>query len=260
MKTAARKVRMSPVASVTVMRLPHGTGQPGHGAARLAAVQGGQRGAERPVDDLLRLAVPQAQRELLAAADDAAVVVVGLGVDDAQDLQDGVGEVGVPAAGAEADLAEDLAVPEGLEGVGVAEEAVEGLVVEPFDELRPDVPDARDVALAQRPVHVGEVGALLQTGVPGLGHVAVDLRQVVDGLGVVRLALEVHDGRGRGRGERVGEGPRLQVHQIDVVLERRGGGREAHRAHLGGERGVAAVEADGTQLGRRSGRPRRRRA
>ena len=106
--------------------------------------------------------------QLLAAADDAAVVVVGLGVDDAQDLQDGVGEVGVPAAGAEADLAEDLAVPEGLEGRGVAEEAVEGLVVELLDEPGPDLADARDVALAHGALHVGEVGALLQAGVPGV--------------------------------------------------------------------------------------------
>jgi hypothetical protein len=31
------------------------------------------------------------------------------------------------------------------------------------------------------------------------------------------------------------------------VPQRRGGGREAHRAHLGGQAGVAALEADGAQ-------------
>ena len=60
-----------------------------------------------------------------------AVVVVGAGVDDAQDLQHRVGEVGVPAAGAEADLAEDLAVAErAREGRRAGEEAVERLVVQ----------------------------------------------------------------------------------------------------------------------------------
>lgn len=238
---------MSPVASVTVIRLPHGAVEPGHGGARLAVVQRGQRRAERPVDDLLRLAVPEPQRKLLAAADDAPVVVVRLGVDDAEDLQDGVGEVGVPAAGAEADLAEDLPVPERLEGVGVAEESVEGLVVELLDELRPDLPDARHIALTHRAVHVGEVRALLQTPVPGVHHIAVDLRQVVDGPRVVGLAFEVDDRRGGGRGERVGERLRLQADQVDVVLERGGGRREAHRPHLGGEFRVAAVESDGAQ-------------
>ncbi len=138
-------------------------------------------------------------------------------------------------------------MPEGLEGLGLAEEAVEGLVVELLDELGPDLPDAGHVALAHGPVHVGEVGALLQTGVPRGGHVAVDLRQVVDGLRVVRLALEVDDrGGGVGR-ERVGERLGLQAHQVDVVLEGGGGRREAHRAHLGRELLVAALEADGAQ-------------
>ncbi len=177
-------------------------------------------------------------------------MVVRLGVDDAEDLQDGVGEVGVPAAGTEPDLAEDLAVAEGLEGVGVAEESVEGLVVELLDEPGPDLPDPRYVALAHRPVHVREVRALLQAGVPGVHHIAVDLREVVDGPGVVRLALQVDDGRRGDRGERVGERLRLQSHQVDVVLEGRRGRREAHRAHLGGEGSAvrrAAVELDGAQ-------------
>ena len=46
--------------------------------------------------------LPQRLGEPLRAAGDEPVLVVGVGVDDAEDLQDGVGEVGVPAAGAEA--------------------------------------------------------------------------------------------------------------------------------------------------------------
>ncbi|CAM5458540.1 hypothetical protein STENM223S_03966 [Streptomyces tendae] len=59
-------------------------------------------------------------------------------------------------------------------------EAVEGLVVELSTSLRPDLPDARAVALAQGAVHVGEVGALFEALRPGVGHVTVDLRQVGD--------------------------------------------------------------------------------
>ncbi len=225
-----------------------GAVQAGHRRARGAVVQGGQRGALGPVDDLLGLALPQAQRELLRAAHDAAVVVVGLGVDDAQDLQDGVREVGVPAARSEADLAEDLALAEGLEGLRLAQEPVEGLVVELLDQLGPDLADARDVPLAHRGVHVGEVGALVQAGVPRGGDVAVDLREVGDGLGVVGLALEVHDRRGGGLGERVREGLGDQADEVDVVLQGRGGRREAHGAHLRGQLlGTGSLEADGAQ-------------
>ncbi|CAM5502845.1 hypothetical protein SGLAM104S_00760 [Streptomyces glaucescens] len=96
---------------------------------------------------------------------------------------------------------------EGPEGLGVAEEAVEGLVVQLLDELRPDLADARHVPLAHGAVHVGEVGALFEALVPGGGDVQVDLRQVVDGLGVVGLALEVDDRRRGGLGKGVGPGP-----------------------------------------------------
>ncbi len=226
-----------------------GAVQTGHRGTGRPVVQRRERGARRPVHDLRRFPLPQAQRQL-PAADDAAVVVVGLGVDDPQDLQDGVGEVGVPAAGAEADLAEDLAVPEGLEGRRVAEVAVEGLVVELLDEPGPDLADARNIALADRPVHVGEVRALLQAGVPGVHDLVVDLGEVIDRPGVVRFALEVDHGRRGVRRQRVGERRGRQAHQVDVVLERRRGRREAHRAHLGGQaRGVgrSALEADGAQ-------------
>ncbi len=163
-------------------------------------------------------------------------------------------EVGVPPP-VPADLAEDLAVAEGLEGLRVAEEAVEGLVVE----LRPASPRSRGCAgrrAAQGAVHVGEVGALFEALRPGVGDVTVDLGQVVQRLGVVRLAPRSTDGRGRRLGEGVGERPGLQSHQVDVVLEGGGGRREAHRAHLGGQGGVAPVEPYGPQSPADLRRPR----
>ena len=57
-----------------------------------------------------RGAAPEPARYLLDTADDQALVRVAVGHDDPEDLQHGVGKVRVPAAGAEPDLAEDLAV------------------------------------------------------------------------------------------------------------------------------------------------------
>ena len=72
-----------------------------------------------------------ALRHLLDAADDEALVLVAVGDVDAQDLQHRVREVRVPAAGAEADLAEHLAVAERQlrERSDVRDEVVEGAVV-----------------------------------------------------------------------------------------------------------------------------------
>src|SRR3712207_9378083 len=63
-----------------------------------------------------------------------------------------------PAAGAEADLPEDLAVPEGPERWRRGEEPVEGGVVELLDQLVPDHLDRLDVAVADRPLHLLEAG------------------------------------------------------------------------------------------------------
>ncbi|MCY1542247.1 hypothetical protein D9M68_779870 [compost metagenome] len=56
--------------------------------------------------------VPQAHGHLLGAAHDQVLVLIAAGQHHAQDLQHGVGEVRVPAAGAETDLAKHLAVAE----------------------------------------------------------------------------------------------------------------------------------------------------
>ena len=100
-------------------------------------------------------APPQPPRQLLDAADDQALVLVAVGDDDAQDLQHRVGEVGVPAAGAEADLAEDLAVAEGAAGEGAAggDEVVEAAVVPDRHQRVPDLLEPADVARADRVLH-----------------------------------------------------------------------------------------------------------
>ena len=102
--------------------------------------------------------LPQAQRHLLHAADDQVLVLVATREHHAQDLQHGVGKVRVPAAGAEADLAEHLAVVEGElgEGVGRGDEVVEGAVVPQRHEPVPQGLEARNVALAQRLLQAGE--------------------------------------------------------------------------------------------------------
>ena len=65
--------------------------------------------------------VPQGVRQLRRPAAEP-VVVIRVGVHHTQDFQDGVREVGVPAAGSEADLAERLTVVEArlLEGLRFA--------------------------------------------------------------------------------------------------------------------------------------------
>ena len=83
-----------------------------------AVVQRLERGALRPMRHALGRPPPQPPRQLLDAAHHQALVLVAVGDDDAQDLQHRVGKVGVPAAGAEADLAEHLAMAEGAAGEG----------------------------------------------------------------------------------------------------------------------------------------------
>ena len=56
--------------------------------------------------------LPQCLRQALRAAGDEPVRIIGVGVDDPEDFQDGVGEIGVPAAGTEPDLAVRLSVGE----------------------------------------------------------------------------------------------------------------------------------------------------
>ena len=57
-------------------------------------------------------------RQLLTAADDRTLVGIGIAVDDAEDFQHRIGKIGIPAAGTEADLAKDLAMPEAAAAEG----------------------------------------------------------------------------------------------------------------------------------------------
>ena len=126
-----------------------------------------------------------------------------------------------------------------------AEEPVEGLVVQLLDELRPDLPDARDVALAHRPAHVGEVGALFSRRSmrpPRRGRPAAGRR----GLGVVGLALEVHDRRwgagASGFGNGSVPGPRGRCSAAGPWRTAGSASRPSRRSAR-----VAALEADGAQ-------------
>jgi hypothetical protein len=214
--------------------------QAGHPGQRPPArVQRRQARAGRPVHRCLHLAAPQPDRDLLGAAQDRQVVVVGGGVDHPQDLEHRVRVVRVPPAGAEADLAEHLAVPEGAERGRRGEEPVEGRVVELLDQLVPDRLDRLDVAVADRLLHLLQAGALHERLVPGVGDLAVERGQVVEGPRVVRLALEVDHRAGGGDVERVGEARRPQAEVAHVGEQGRRRRREAHRAHLRHHAGVA---------------------
>src|SRR6266436_3444281 len=84
----------------------------GNAGMREAVVERGKGGTPRPMDQARWPMPPEPSRQLLRAADDAAMVLIGGSINDAQDLQHRVGEVRSPAAGAEADLPEKLACPE----------------------------------------------------------------------------------------------------------------------------------------------------
>src|SRR6185437_7385802 len=84
-----------------------------------------------PVGRPGRGTAPEPAGHLRGAADDQVLVRVAVGHHDPEDLQHGVGKVRVPAAGAEPDLAEDLAMPERefRERLGCRDEVVERAVV-----------------------------------------------------------------------------------------------------------------------------------
>lgn len=207
-----------------------------------------QAGAGGPVLELIGDMAPQPLRKLLGSAQDAAVAVVGIGVDHAQDLEDRVREVGVPAAGAEADLAEGLAVGEaGLaEGLGLGDEAVEGLLVHARQQPVPDLLDPGGVAVADGVLHLLGLGVVVDRRLPRAGHLVEELGQLIGRAGVVRLTAQLDHRGGSDVRERVREGLGLQAHQVDVVVEGASGDREAHAAQIGDDLG-SGVEARGLQ-------------
>ena len=207
----------------------------GDGAARRPVVQARQGGAGRPMGELLGRVRPQRLGQLLRSAEDAAVLIVGVGVDDAQDLEDGVREVRVPATRAETDLPERLTRRETglLERFGGGDEAVERLLVHRRHELVPDLLDALRVTSADGVLHLGEARAVVDGGLPRVRDVAEELRQFVGRARVVRLAAELDDGARRDVRQRVRERLRLEAHRVDVVVERAAGDGKTHATEVG---------------------------
>ena len=202
--------------------------------SRGATVQTRQCGAGRPVDDLRRRVLPQTQRHLLHAAHDQVLVLVATGQHHAQDFQHGVGEVGVPATGAEAHLPEHLAVAERelRKRLRLGDEVVESAVVPQRHERVPQCLEPGHVALAQRLLQFAET-QFIERGGPGVGHLPEQGRQVGEGARVVRLTFQVHHRAAGGGREGVGERLRFQSQQIHIVEEGGGRRREAHAAELG---------------------------
>ncbi|CAH0321384.1 hypothetical protein SRABI128_04901 [Microbacterium sp. Bi128] len=197
-------------------------------------MQRGQRGAVRPVGHTRRRVLPQCLGEPLRAAVDEPVPVIGVGVDHAKDFEDRVGEVGVPATGAESHLPEGLAVGESgfLEGVAAGDEAVERLLVQLREQRVPEVLDPGCVPGADGVLHLGERGAVVHGSLPRVRHLTEERRQVRGGLGIVFLARELDHRAGGRRRQRIGEGPGLQPEQVHVVVEGLAGFREPHSAEV----------------------------
>jgi len=200
-----------------------------------AAVQGAEAGAGRPMGAALRHMAPDAHGHLRHAADYQVLVVVAVGHHHAEDFQHRVGEVRVPAAGAETDLAEHFAVMERQlgEGFGGGDEVVERAVVPQGHQLVPQRFEARYVTVADGLLNVAELRAGFQGVGPGVSHFLEQCRQIGKFLCVVGLAFQVDHGAARGRGQRVGEGFGFQAQFVHIVIERRGRHREAHAAQFG---------------------------
>ncbi len=183
---------------------------------------------------LIRRMAPETARQLLTAADDALLVVIGCAIDHAQDFQHRAGEIRIPAAGAEPDLAEDLAILErAAEGRRAGDEAIEGALVPDRHQGIPDRLDFGDVAAADCLLHRREARLALQRIGPGACHAAELIRQIGHGAGIPGLVLQLDHGAGRGRRQRIGKGLGLEIDEVHVVEEGRSRGRKAHGAEFG---------------------------
>ena len=191
---------------------------------------------------------PDAHGHLLHAADHQVLVVVAVGHHHAEDFQHRVGEVRVPAAGAETDLTEHFAVMERQLGerLGGGDEVVEGAVVPQRHQLVPQLLEARHVAVADGLLDIAELRTGFQGIRPGVGHFLEQCRQVGEFLRVVGLAFEVDHRAAGGRRQRVGERFGFQAQLVDVVVERGGRHRETHATQLGDD-AFGAFERLGAQ-------------
>ncbi|MCY1429777.1 hypothetical protein D9M71_457070 [compost metagenome] len=132
------------------------------------------------------------------------------------------------------------------ERLRAGDEVVEGAVVPLRHQFVPQRLELDRVALADGVLDFAEARAVFQRIGPGLGDFAEDFRQVVELLGVVADAFQVHHGAARGGGQRVGEGLGFQAQLVDVVIEGRARYREAHAAQLGDD-ALGAFEGLGAQ-------------
>ena len=140
------------------------------------------------------LVLPHAARYLFDPANDEVLVVVAIGVDHAQDFKHRVGEIGIPATGAEADLPEGFEVLEGMphEGFRIGDKTVKGSIVPGRDQVIPDLLDGADIAALDRRLHRAETGFAFQGFVPCRAYFLQQRCQLVAALHVKRLAFQVH--------------------------------------------------------------------
>ena len=132
------------------------------------------------------------------------------------------------------------------EGLRLGDEAVEGLLVHARQQAVPDLLDPGGVAVADGVLHLLGLGVVVDRRLPGAGHLVEELGQLIGRAGVVRLTAQLDHRGGRDLRERVREGLGLQPDQIDVVVQRAPGDREAHAAQIGDDLG-SGVEARGLE-------------
>ncbi|MNC18603.1 hypothetical protein D3C75_665080 [compost metagenome] len=145
---------------------------------------------------------PDALWHLFHATDHQVLVIVAIGHHHAEDFQHRVREVRIPAAGAETDLAEHFTVMERELGerLGRGDEVVEGAVVPQRHQGVPQLLEARDVAVANGLLDIGELRAGFQGIGPGVSHFLEQCRKVRQLLCVMGLTFEVdHRAARRGR-------------------------------------------------------------
>ncbi|MPL89774.1 hypothetical protein SDC9_35816 [bioreactor metagenome] len=206
---------------------------PRHARARRAAVQPGQR--HLPPMRAIGGLPPEPVQHVLHPADDIALVVVKRAEVHPQDLEHRIREVAVPAAGAEPDLPEHLAVAEAelAEGLGGGDEIIEGALVPGRDERVPDLLHARGIPRRHRRAQVGKPRPLLKRRVIGARDLAIELGQIVERAGEKRLALKIDHRRAGRLGQRVRKGRALAAEKIDVMVETARRDGKAHAAEFG---------------------------
>src|ERR1700733_7684013 len=202
--------------------------------ARHAAVQALQRSARRPGAALADRQRPQAPWQPLGAAADQPLVGVAVRDDDPQDLEHGVGEVGVPPSGTEPDEPEHLAVAEWQlgEARGGGDEVVKGPAVPQRHELVPSLLQRVDVPRPDGVLERAEAD-LLKCLLPGDRDLGELRWQLAEGPAMEGLPRYVDDGAARGLGERVGERRAGKPDPVRVVEEGRARDREPHPAEFG---------------------------